>query len=77
MPTAHAIKPVGTHILVPSLGVQWREPPHNLWVLIGHDSVQIGGIVVAIRDLIAVDITAVSGVRICYEFDDGLQTNKE
>ena len=57
---------------MPSPGVQWREPLHNLRVLIGYDLVQIDDIVMAIRYVTAVDITAVNSGRICCVFHDGM-----
>jgi len=57
---------------MPSLGFEWREPSHNLLVLIGYDLVQIDDVVVAIRYVIAIDITAINWVGIFCVFHDAL-----
>jgi len=57
---------------MPSPRVQWREPLHDFWVLIGYDFVDIDGIVVfryvlddivTSRYVIAVDITVAHRYR--------------
>ena len=70
-PTPHTIEPINTDILMPSPRVQWREPPHNLLLLIGYSLVQIDDMVMAIGYVIAVDITAVTRVSISCVFHDG------
>ena len=42
----HTVDPVGTHIVMPSPGVEWREPLDYFWILIGYDIVH--GIVMTI-----------------------------
>ena len=50
--------------MVPPPGVQWREPLHYFWVLIGYDIVHVDGIVVVIHQVIAVDIVVTKRDRV-------------
>jgi len=61
-PHHRTIEPVGPYILRPSPRVEWREPLNNIWVLIGYDIVNMDGIVVTIRYVVAVDITGINRV---------------
>ena len=47
---------------MPSPGIQWREPLHYFWVLIGYDIVH--GIVLTVRHVIAVDIVVTNRDRV-------------
>jgi len=49
---------------MPSPGVQWREPLHNLWVLVRYDFVHIYDVVMAIHYVTAVDIAVANRVPI-------------
>ena len=49
---------------MPSPRVEWREPLHYFWVLIGYDIVYVDGIVITIRHVIAVDIAVANRDRV-------------
>ena len=50
--------------MMSSSGVQWREPLHDFWILIGYGIVDIYDLVVTIRYVIAVGITVTNRGRI-------------
>jgi len=49
---------------MPSPGVEWREPLHYFWVLIGYDIVHVDGAVMTIRHVIAVVIVITNRDRV-------------
>ena len=67
---SNTIEHVGMHILIPSPGTRQGELPHNFWVLISYDFVQIDDIIMTIHHSIAIGITGVNRARISYAVED-------